>query len=82
MDGTHHICRRLQVLLVDTWHRHRWEKREALASNDLAINILVIVSVQSGDAARVANPEVDRIWRLLESDSGPCDVFFDIAIQC
>lgn len=32
-----------------------------LATDDLAIYILVVVSVKGGDAARVADPEVNGI---------------------
>ena len=53
-----------------------------LAPNDLAVDVLIIVSMQGGDAARVPNPEVDRVGLLLESDSGPGDVCFDVAVQC
>jgi hypothetical protein len=52
-----------------------------LAANDLAINVLVVVSVQSGDAARVPDPEVDGVGLLFKSDSCPGDVCFDVAVQ-
>jgi hypothetical protein len=53
-----------------------------LATNDLAIYILVVVFVKGGNTARVADPEVNGIRLCLEGDSCPGYVGFDICIQC
>ena len=80
-DTTHNVCCRLQHLLVDARHGNRRQKDEVLATHDLTIHIFVIVSVESGDASRVADPEVDRIGLFFKSDSCPSDLCFDIAVQ-
>ena len=36
-----------------------------LLSDDLAINVLIVIPVQRSDTTRVTNPEVDGIWTLL-----------------
>src|SRR5271163_3095499 len=57
-ETTYNVCRRLQHLLIDTRHGDRWQKDEVLTAHNLAIHVLIIVSVQSGHTAGVANPEV------------------------
>lgn len=52
-----------------------------LATNDLAIYVLVVVSVQGGDAARVADPEVNGVGDCFEGDACPAYVCFDVCIQ-
>jgi hypothetical protein len=79
---TYAISRRLQHLLVDTRHGYRRQKDEALATNDLAIDVLVVVSVKGSDAARVADPQVDGIGFSFKSDPRPGYVCFDIFVQC
>jgi hypothetical protein len=60
-NATHSISRRPQHLLINAWHCHRRKEDKVLATDDLAIYILVVVSVKGGDAARVADPEVNGI---------------------
>jgi hypothetical protein len=52
-----------------------------LAANDLTINVLIVISVQSRDTSRVADPEIDRVWLFCKSNSCPGDACFDIAIE-
>jgi hypothetical protein len=49
-------------------------------ADDLAIDVLVVVSMQRRDAARVADPEVDCVGFLLQSDTCPGDVWLDIFV--
>lgn len=79
---TYNVCRRLQHLLIDTRHRDRWQKDEVLTARNLAIHIFIIVLMQSGHTAGVANPEVNRVGLLFKRDSCPSDVCFDIVVQC
>ena len=46
-----------------------------LLSDDLAIDVLVIVLVQSCGALRVANPKIDCFRTSTESHSSPWNIF-------
>ena len=46
-----------------------------LLSNNLNIDILVIIFVKRSSGKRVANPEVDGVGTLLESYACPGDIF-------
>ena len=52
-----------------------------LTARNLAIYVFIIVSMQSGHTARVANPEVDRVGLLFKRDSCPSNVSFHIVVE-
>ncbi len=50
-----------------------------LVPRDLDIHVLVVVLVQRGDGARVADPQVDGIWVAGEGDACEGDAGGDVA---
>lgn len=49
-----------------------------LLTNNLTVDVFVVVLVQRGHASRVAYPEVDCLRVLLESYPRPGDIFVDM----
>ena len=50
-----------------------------LAAEDLHVDVLVVVLVQGGHGARVADPEVDGVGLLLQGNACPGYVALDVA---
>lgn len=50
-------------------------------ADDLAVYILIVIPMKSGHTTTVANPKIDSIRALTQSDTGPRYICFDVAVE-
>ena len=68
-----------QPPLIHRGMTHRRQQHKALVPGNLHVHVLVVVLVQRGHGARVADPQVDGVWVAGERDARPGDGRGDVA---